>query len=81
MARKSMKSLPAPAKLADADLGSVAGASGGWLDASWVGVTNISANYGSQASLFNGNGSGPLSGNTSQSMTQSNSTGTVIVHG
>jgi len=81
MARKSMKSLPAPTKLADAELGSVAGASGGWLDASWVGVTNISANYGSQASLFNGNGSGSGSGNTSQTMNQGITNVTVVGHG
>jgi hypothetical protein len=79
--KKTMKTLPAPTKLADADLGSVAGASGGLFDLSSIGVYNYSANYGQQVSLGNGNFSGPLSGNTSQSMSQSNNTGTVIVHG
>ena len=78
--KKTMKTLPAPMKLADADLGSVAGASG-LFDFSSIGVANYSANYGQQVSLGNGNFSGPLSGNTSQSMSQSNNTQTVIVHG
>ena len=78
--KKTMKTLPAPTKLADADLGSVAGASG-LFDFSSIGVLNYSVNSGSQVSAFNGNGSGWGSGNTSQSMSQSNNTQTVIVHG
>ena len=78
--KKTMKTLPAPMKLADADLGSVAGASG-LFDFSSIGVFNYSANYGSQASLFNGNGSGSGSGNTSQTLNQGITNVTVVGHG
>ena len=77
--KKTMKPLPAPMKLADADLGSVAGASG-LFDFSSIGVLNYSVNSGSQVSAFNGNGSGWGSGNTSQTLNQGINNVTVVSH-
>ncbi len=83
MARKTMKT-PAPKKLADADLGAVAGASGGLVDLSWIASVTSQSNSLNQVSLGNGNGSIGLGaggvGNTSQSASQSNSSSTTIVH-
>ncbi len=79
MARKTMKTFK---KLADADLGAVAGASG-LFDMSWIASVTNQSNTLNQVSLGNGNGSvgiGGAVGNTSQSAMQGNSSSTTIVH-
>ena len=75
---KTMKTLPAPMKLADAELGSVAGASGLCLpyfpsfDYKSVSLVQSGSNSGTQVALGN-------AGSTSQSMQQGNANGATIV--
>ena len=76
--KKTMKTLPAPMKLADAELGSVAGASGlpyiPSFDWKSVGVVQTGSNSGLQVALGN-------AGSTSQSMVQGNLNSATIVVG
>ncbi len=79
MARKTMKTFK---KLADKDLGAVAGASG-LFDLSWIASATNQTNTANQVSALNGNGSGALFGavgNTAQGAMQGNQSGTTIVH-
>ena len=73
---KTIKTLPAPMKLADADLGAVAGASGfpyfPSFDWKSVGLVQTGSNSGTQVALGN-------AGSTSQSMQQGNQNGATIV--